>query len=172
MDMEINITHDIRDKSGRIFRGIEIDSYHKGSDIIKELDNQVMKSLELKVPKHKRHLLQAISTRVVRTGKYSAIMAMSIEVDNKKLPRNYGTAQEYGFEPHYVSMFKPEIREWLRMHNYVTRKNHRGLGKGVKGKIWVSKYTPFVQPTINEVLNEGNVMKVINAHASQIGRKV
>ena len=79
------------------------------------------------------------------------------------MKRPYATYQEYGFTRHAVPADKyPEIRDWMKRHEK-------------KGKYLIvqkpisSGY--FVQPTINEVFNKGNVARVVNTYASQIGRR-
>jgi hypothetical protein len=160
MDIKID-TWDLS-KLGLILKGVDVDTHVKGGDIIKELATQTYRGIIFRVPKDKGKLKDSVRTKVIRTGKYSAVMAMNVYV-GEGLDRPYATYQEYGFARHAVPADKyPEIRDWMRRH-------------GKRGKYLIvqkplsSGY--FVQPTINEVFSEGNVAKVSNVHVSQIGRR-
>lgn len=58
----------------------------------------------------------------------------------------YSYFQEFGYTPHYVSLAIPEVKEWFEAHA-----TGEGTGKGKKGYIFVSKFTPHVKPAIEVV---------------------
>lgn len=83
----------------------------------------------------------------VRTGP----KGNSLEIISDSL---HGHFQEYGFIPHFVKI-TPYIKEWLEAH----ATGAPGVRPGIKGHIFVSKFTPHIRPAIEIV--RPNIDKIL-----------
>jgi hypothetical protein len=139
-------------KWGKIIKKISIDTPIKGNKIIDTLAKQTQRGMQMRAPRDTGKLAKSIIIKPM------GIHGLEIEVGGNT-SRPYAFYQEYGFTPHGVSITRPEIRSYIRRH-----------GIRVKGKyLWVSKHTPFVEPTISQTLSNANVARVIDSHIKNLG---
>jgi len=158
--MMFDIKIDARDLSingkwGRLIKKIEIDSKVKGTSIIQTLADQTATGMRMRVPRDTGKLAKSIEVKP--RGKYGIEISVGGTAS-----RPYVFYQEEGYTPHGVAITRPEVNAYIKRH-----------GIKVKGKyLWVSKYTPFVKPTLEQTFSEGNVAAVINAKMQNFGGNV
>lgn len=94
----------------------------------------IQKSAKLRAPRWTGKLAESITVKPTKGGSI-------IEVGQP-----YGAAQEFGFKPHYVQLFRATgsggvVADWAASKGQMPTKN----------SIFVKKHTPFILPAIQKV---------------------
>jgi len=118
-----------------------------------------MRTFEISVPKVTRNMVEKFGRDTVNLAKryapyWRGTLRASIKdkvIDDFTVDiissEKYAWYQEAGFRPHFVSLKHPLVRQWFEEH----RTGAAPAGPTQRGSIFVSKFTPFVAPSIIEL---------------------